>query len=212
MNVPPVSAAAEAALKTLEHQFHAGGEGEFYAALATLAAALERAEREIERLTSLNSGLTRDFNAMLIEQSKQRNRAEAAGRERDEALARIPIAEFLAEQAERERDDLLREWQRFENNPKKRLLDELHAAERERERFRIEADQGLTEYDGLELSFGIVGDALQQIATGRRNQRFDPWAQKLARETLASLPEQHRAALVSPAADDPERSQRMQDD
>jgi hypothetical protein len=77
----------------------------------------------------------------------------------------------------------------------------LERAERERDEFRIEADQGLTEYDGLELSFGIVGDALQQIATGRRNERFDPWAQKLARETLASLPEQHRAALASPAAE-----------
>jgi hypothetical protein len=49
---------------------------------ATLAQPVHLENRELEaentRLRGLNSGLTRDFNAMLVEQSKQRNRAEAA--------------------------------------------------------------------------------------------------------------------------------------
>lgn len=34
--------------------------------------------QELQRLRELNTGLTKDFNSMLVEQSKQRNRAEAA--------------------------------------------------------------------------------------------------------------------------------------
>lgn len=57
-------------------------------ALDRVEALLREQHAEIARLTELNSGLTRDFNAMLVEQSKQRNRAEAAEREAGKWRAR----------------------------------------------------------------------------------------------------------------------------
>lgn len=53
--------------------------------------------------------------------------------------------------------------------------------------FRIEADCGLRDYDGLELDFGIARRALEQIAEGRPNRTFDPWSRDLARSALSEV-------------------------
>lgn len=65
------------------------------------------------------------------------------------------------------------------------LYDENERLEAERDAYRIESDCGLRDYDGLEVEAGELRDVLQQIAEGRPNKTFDPWARGLAREALA---------------------------
>ncbi len=61
------------------------------------------------------------------------------------------------------------------------------AAEHDRDSYRIEADCAMRDYDDLELRFGQATESLQQIADRRPNRVFDPWASKLARNTLAEV-------------------------
>jgi len=52
------------------------------------------------------------------------------------------------------------------------------------DRYRIEADCGLRDYDALEVDAGIMFAALETIAIGRRNELFDPWARQAAKDAL----------------------------
>jgi hypothetical protein len=87
------------------------------------------------------------------------------------------------------------------------LAQALEDAEAKRDRlreqvnqYRIEADRALRDYDGLELDAGLMGEALSKIAEGRPNERFDPWARELARETLAKVSDRVTAMLPALAA------------
>jgi hypothetical protein len=57
----------------------------------------------------------------------------------------------------------------------------------EREQYRIEADCGLRDYDALELKFGILETALQEIADARGNQDSGYAMKAIARVALASV-------------------------
>jgi hypothetical protein len=46
----------------------------------------------------------------------------------------------------------------------------------------------MRDYDALELATSRLRDTLQQIADGRPNKTFDPWARDLARAALAPSP------------------------
>ncbi len=59
---------------------------------------------------------------------------------------------------------------------------------RDAESYRVEADCAMRDYDALELEAGILRDALSQIAEGRRNEMFDPWARETAKNALAQTP------------------------
>ena len=53
--------------------------------------------------------------------------------------------------------------------------------------YRIEADCAMRDYDGLELDAGVMHKALTEIAEGRRNQAFDPWARETAQAALKAV-------------------------
>lgn len=53
--------------------------------------------------------------------------------------------------------------------------------------YRIEADEAMRDYDDLEVDASIMAEALSQIAAGRANRVFDPWARELARKALTQV-------------------------
>lgn len=59
----------------------------------------------------------------------------------------------------------------------------------ERNAYRIEADQAISEYDALMVDVGEMREALEKIATPRPNLTFDPWARDVARAALAGVSE-----------------------
>jgi hypothetical protein len=73
---------------------------------------------------------------------------------------------------------------------------ERSAAATDAERYRIEADRCMSDYDALEVDALIMAEALDKIETGRRNRTFDPWAQEVARDALRRVSERVTDALV----------------
>lgn len=59
----------------------------------------------------------------------------------------------------------------------------------EANRYRIEADCALRDFDGLELDAGIMREALEKIAAKRPNHSFDPWAVEVASAALGQTKE-----------------------
>lgn len=111
----------------------------YHAEYLKAEAALTRLEARIAELTEFNRGLTRDFNAMLIAESKARARIAEVERE---LLATVPVihreqvarraAEARIAEAERERDDeIANRWKL-----------EARIAEVERERRQVPSDEG----------------------------------------------------------------------
>ena len=65
----------------------------------------------------------------------------------------------------------------------------------ERDRFRIEADKAISEYDALAVDVGILAEALNKIEVGRPNRSYDPWAQAVARDALLAVSDRVRDML-----------------
>jgi hypothetical protein len=72
----------------------------------------------------------------------------------------------------------------------------LAEVEREKERYRIEADCGLRDYDALELRYGHLREACEAISNKRPNKTFDPWAVEVAAAALRSTETGDSAALA----------------
>jgi hypothetical protein len=94
-------------------------------------------------------------------------------------LAAEGLEAFSAlDEARAERDRIARQ--------EEKLADVLASVQAERDRYRIESDCGMRDFDALELRAGIMRFALERIANPRANMPFDPWARDMARDALAS--------------------------
>jgi len=153
---------------------------------------------EVERLTR-----DADMHIAALDQLELLLFGDVGRRSRDEMEAQVERLtgerdewERLARQLKNSEDIQLKNA-RAEVGRLSGLVAELEAKANE---YRIEADCGLRDYDGLEVDAGTMVRALVSIAEPRPNKPFDPWTRDVAREALANVSEKVRALYFADAA------------